>query len=86
MSTHMGSMNISIRDGVYRELKRRRAEGESFSDVLERLMREPARLTDFIGAWADMDESEFRGVRARRAIRRKADAERTGRLRARADR
>lgn len=83
MSTHMGSMNISIRDEVYRELKRRRAEGESFSDVLERLLRSPPKLTDFIGIWADMDGSERNELEASRKRQRKLDAERAKKLRAR---
>lgn len=79
----MGSMNISIRDEVYRELKRRRAEDESFSDVIERLLARPSRLTDFIGAWSDLDRAELEGIEARRASRHEADERRRRRLRAR---
>ena len=82
MSTNMGSMNISIRDEVYRELKRRRAEGESFSDVLERLLR-PVKLSDFAGAWADMDADERRELEAHRKRRRELDAQRAKRIRTR---
>lgn len=83
MSAHMGSMNISIRDEVYRELKRRRAEGESFSDVIERLMRSPPKLSDFAGAWADMSDAEWHDFEDLRKRQRKLDEERARRLRAR---
>ena len=78
----MGSMNISIRDEVYRELKRRRAEGESFSDVIERLLR-PVKLSDFAGAWAGIDGDERREMEAHRKRRRDLDAQRAKRLRSR---
>ena len=86
MCTHMGSMNISIRDEVYRELKRRRAEGESFSDVIERLMQRPAKLTDFIGAWADMDDEERREMEAHRKRSRELDEQRARGIRPRLER
>lgn len=34
----MSSKNISLREDVYRELKRAKGEDESFSDVIERLL------------------------------------------------
>ena len=86
MSTHMGSMNISIRDEVYRELKRRRAEGESFSDVIERLMARPAKLSDYFGAWADMSDEERREMEAYRKRSREIDAQHERSMRRKLDR
>lgn len=85
MGTHMGSVNISIRDEVYKELRRRRAEGESFSDVLERLLRPRGSLFDHFGAWADMDPKEWREFQAARRDRQRLEEE-AARRRARRDR
>lgn len=75
MSTHMGSMNISIGQDVYDELKRRKAKGESFSDVLRRVLRQPGRLSDFAGVLADVPSSEWRRYEAERAERRRLELE-----------
>jgi len=39
----MGSKNISVREDVYRTLKREKRADESFSDVIERLPRAAKR-------------------------------------------
>jgi predicted CopG family antitoxin len=80
----MGSVNISIRESVYRELRRRRGRGESFSDVLEKLLQQPGRLSDFAGAWSDMGASERREIEPARRQRQRVE-ETHARRRARAD-
>ncbi|MCF2135902.1 MAG: antitoxin VapB family protein [Candidatus Thorarchaeota archaeon] len=55
--------NIAVSEDVYRELRALKREGESFSDVLRRLLRRRSRLTDLAGSmmlssdeWAKMRE------------------------------
>ncbi len=53
----MGSKTISIRDGVYERLRRRKREDESFADVIDRLMGEDDPLSGF-GAFSDTEIDE----------------------------
>jgi predicted CopG family antitoxin len=62
MGAHMGSMNISIRREVYDELQRRKSPGESFSDVLERLLQRPSLPSDFAGMLGEEGASRLREV------------------------
>lgn len=51
---------IRVSDRVKRELDRRRREGESYNDVLERVLEEKGESGDFydgFGRWSD-DEAE----------------------------
>lgn len=61
----MGSKNISIRDDVYASLKETKAEDESFSEVIERLLasrRGEHPLYELVGT---LDEEEADRVRDR---------------------
>jgi len=51
---------ISLSDEAYRALKKLKREGESFSDVVLRLIRglETRPLTDFSGRWVGDDIEE----------------------------
>lgn len=57
---------ISLSDKVYRKLKAEKRGGESFSDVIERLlaMKQPS-LLKYAGAWKRLGERELREIRAR---------------------
>ena len=46
----MPSRNMAIRDDVYRRLSEAKAEGESFSDVIDRLLEGKSGLMSFAGA------------------------------------
>jgi predicted CopG family antitoxin len=48
----MASKNISIPETVYDRLKEEKKEGESFGDVIDRLMKGES-LDEFWGAWSD---------------------------------
>jgi len=48
----MASKNISIPEDVYRRLAEEKRKGESFGDVLKRLMKGRA-LSEFSGAWSE---------------------------------
>jgi len=57
----MGTRTLSIREETYEMLKREKREGESFSDVIDRLMRrEKFNLEDYFGAIED--EELLRGL------------------------
>lgn len=57
----MGTRTLSIREETYEMLKREKREGESFSDVIDRLMRrEKFNLADYFGAIED--EELLRGL------------------------
>ena len=59
----MTSRNISITEDVYEMLSRLRLEGESFTDVIRRLVRR-GRVVECAGLWAEMPEEEFEAIRA----------------------
>lgn len=44
---------IHVSDGVKRELDRRRREGESYNDVLARILDEDRDLLAGFGRWSD---------------------------------
>ena len=56
----MGTANEQIRvsDTVKRELERRRREGESFNDVLERMLEDDRDLLAGFGAFRETDRGE----------------------------
>jgi predicted CopG family antitoxin len=56
---------IRVTDRVKRELDRRRREGESYNDVLERLLEDDRDLLAGFGRWSD-EQAE----RARKAHQR----------------
>ena len=57
----MGTKTLSIREETYEVLKGEKREGESFSDVIDRLMRrEKFNLKDYFGAIKD--EELLRGL------------------------
>jgi predicted CopG family antitoxin len=52
----MGYKNISLRENIYRRLKRAKREGESFSEVIERLLRPDDDILDLFGTIPMTDE------------------------------
>ena len=55
----MATKNLAIREEVYRKLSEAKKEGESFSDVIEKLLQKRGDLLSLWGAWADDEESAF---------------------------
>jgi predicted CopG family antitoxin len=58
----MTSKNILVRLEIYEKLKKLKKKGESFSDVIERLLNEglkgsTSRLMKYFGIWADFPET-----------------------------
>ena len=56
------SKNISVSEDVYNMLVRLRLEGESFSDVIRRLVKR-RRISECAGLWADMGDEEYEAIR-----------------------
>ena len=58
---YMSTKIISIRNGVYKSLKNAKQEGESFTDVIKRLLKTTTTttttvdLSDYFGALNDQD-------------------------------
>src|SRR5688572_4427339 len=72
LSTHrrytesMGFKTISLSDVVYRRLRAEKRSGESFSDVIARLLQaKQPPLMKYAGAWKPMGEAELKEIRAR---------------------
>ena len=61
-----GFRTISLADATYRRLRSEKRPGESFADVIERLLsaRQPP-LSKHLGAWKAMSEEEYREIRAK---------------------
>jgi predicted CopG family antitoxin len=65
---------IRVSDRVKRELDRRRREGESYNDVLERVLEEGVEAGDFydgFGRWSDDEAKRVREGRRRSKEKRK---------------
>jgi predicted CopG family antitoxin len=62
----MGFRTISLSDAVYRRLRAERQSGESFSDVISRLLevKQPP-LMKYAGAWKPLSKAELREIRSR---------------------
>lgn len=63
----MSSKNISLREDVYEELKREKADDESFSDVVSRLLsvRHEEELHPLYGLVGMLNDEEAEEVRDR---------------------
>ncbi|MBS3142205.1 antitoxin VapB family protein [Candidatus Woesearchaeota archaeon] len=63
----MGTKTINLMDDAYEMLNKAKLEGESFSDVVRRILGEKRmRLEDFAGAWKDFDTSIYSKLAKRR--------------------
>jgi predicted CopG family antitoxin len=58
----MGTKTVTITEDAYKKLKMEKMEGESFSEVIDRLTdKDKGRkdLMEFAGAWKDFDVEEI---------------------------
>ncbi len=72
----MASKNMAIREDVYRRLSESKMEGESFSDVIERLLERRESLLPLWGALAnsgelDTIEREIKLIKEKAVIRKR---------------
>jgi predicted CopG family antitoxin len=70
----MTTKNLAIREEVYRKLAEAKREGDSFSDVIERMLEKRGSLLSLWGVLADSEEitqigDETRQIRKRTTIR-----------------
>lgn len=68
---------IRVSDVVKRELDRRRREGESYNDVLQRMLKDDRALLAGFGRWS---EEQAESVREAREKSKKKSKERMRRL------
>ena len=54
----MSSRNIAVREDVYIELQRRKGSGESFTEVIVRLLERKGRPSDAAGGGDDLSPKE----------------------------
>lgn len=54
----MGFKTLTISEEAYRKLRRLKAEGESFTDVVLRLSEGRANILRHAGGWSDMTGKE----------------------------
>lgn len=70
----MTTKNLAIREDVYRKLTEEKREGESFSDVIERMLEKRGSLLPLWGALADSKsitqvQDEIAKIRKRAEVR-----------------
>ncbi len=70
----MTTKNLAIREGVYRKLAEAKHQGESFSDVIERMLEKRGNVLSLWGVLADSEsiaeiEGETRMIRKRATVR-----------------
>ena len=74
------SDQIRVSDTVKRELERRKRKGESFNDVLERMLGDDrGDFVDGFGRWSDKEAERVREGRKKGKEKRKARMQRLGR-------
>jgi len=80
VNARMGTADEQIRvsDAVKRALDRRRREGESYNDVLERMLDEDRDLLAGFGRWSDDHAERVRAARERSKQRSKERMRRLG--------
>ena len=70
----MATKNLAIREEVYRKLSEVKKEGESFSDVIEKLLDKRGDLLSLLGVLSDSKhmaeiEQSIRDTRKRTVVR-----------------
>ncbi len=66
----MDSKSLAIREDVYRKLSEAKKEGESFSDVIEKLLERRGDLLSLWGTWADGEDVAFIETRVKETRKR----------------
>ena len=76
----MAAKTIALDAEAYRILARAKKPGETFSEVVKRTLRPRRPLTDFAGAWKELEKSQLRSIRKEIAAGRRSDLKRRQRL------
>jgi predicted CopG family antitoxin len=56
--------NIAVAQDVYEMLSREKKEGESFSEVIRRIVGKRKSVLEFAGAWKDIPDGKYREMEA----------------------
>jgi len=73
----MTQKTIALDPEAYDLLRRQKAEGESFSEVVKRLARKRRSFLDFAGAWKDVPKEDLKRIREFLRRGREIERERT---------
>ncbi|MGP8078014.1 MAG: antitoxin VapB family protein [Thermoplasmata archaeon] len=76
----MASKTIALDSETYDLLRRHKRSGETFSDVVRRQLRPPAKITDLAGSLGDVPPRVWKEVDATRRATRRQDRGRQERL------
>ncbi|HKZ49105.1 MAG TPA: antitoxin VapB family protein [Thermoplasmata archaeon] len=76
----MGIKTIALDEGTYQLLRRQKRKGETFNELVRRLLRRKRPLHEFAGAWKDIPEEEFQEILEAIRRGRELDEERFARL------
>jgi len=77
----MGTKTITLSEDAYNLLKAEKMEGESFSDVVRRLIQGRKTLSRYAGAWKDMPAAKKEEIlRSINRLRHEADRRTSGKL------
>ena len=70
----MATRTVSLKDSAYKKLKRLKREGESFSDVVERISEEKEQdLEQFSGAFPEIGQVEEQLKKEREEFEMRSD-------------
>ncbi len=58
----MGTKTISLSEEAYRLLKEAKLPGESFSDVVKRMIKKKP-LSSFAGLWAELEDEKIEEIK-----------------------
>lgn len=59
----MVQKTIALDPEAYDLLRKKKREGETFSDVVKRLARKPRSVLEFAGAWKDVPKEDMARIR-----------------------
>ncbi len=76
----MSQKTVALDTEAYDLLRRKKRDGETFSDVVKRLVRKPRSLLEFAGAWKDVPEEDLAQIRGFLRKGRELDRKRMARL------
>lgn len=76
----MATKTVALDREAYEALRRRKREGETFSDVVKRTVGRRRSILEFAGIWKDMPEKDLAKVRAFMEEGRQRDRERMERI------
>ena len=59
----MASKTLSVTENVYHLLAREKFNGESFSEVIKRLVKTRGKVSDCAGLWKDLSDEDLKEIK-----------------------